>query len=126
MPARQVPVSAAEHPAWTFLTNHAHVLLCVAKDPDTRVRDLALRVGITERAVLRILAELEDEGYVVRSRVGRRSSYAINEDLPLRHSVEAHRTVHDLLQLGKVPRQRAPAAGAIVKKRPTDTARRQT
>jgi DNA-binding IscR family transcriptional regulator len=112
VPARQspiVPVEPVESPAWTFLTNHAHVLLCVAGEPDTRVRDLAVRVGITERAVLRILAELEDEGYVVRTRVGRRSSYAVNEALPLRHTIEAHRSVGDLIQLARAPRTKTAA-----------------
>jgi DNA-binding IscR family transcriptional regulator len=109
VPARPSLPVTPELPAWTFLTNHAHVLLCVAGEPDTRVRDLATRVGITERAVLRILAELEEDGYITRTRIGRRSSYTINEDLPLRHAIEAHRTVHDLIQLGRPPRRRASA-----------------
>jgi DNA-binding MarR family transcriptional regulator len=57
---------------WTFLTNHAHVLVCIAGDPNARVRDIAARVGITERAVARILFDLEDAGYIVRTRDGRR------------------------------------------------------
>ena len=85
---------------WTFLTNHAHVLFCLAEQPDdVRVRDVAQRVGITERAVQRILRELEDDGYIQRSRVGRRSTYAVDVRLPLRHPIEAHRLVDDLLRL---------------------------
>lgn len=91
--------SSAVSPAWTFLTNHAHVLLSVAKDPAARVRDLAAAVGITERAVQRILAELEEAGYLTREREGRRTSYEIDGDLPLRHPVEQHRRVSELLAL---------------------------
>ena len=86
---------------WTFLTNHAHVLLCLSDGPEVRVRDVALRVGITERAVQRILAELEDAGYIQRSREGRRNVYAVRADLPLRHPIEAHRDVESLLALAR-------------------------
>jgi DNA-binding transcriptional ArsR family regulator len=96
---RTPPPSPPAPPAWTFLTNHAHVLLSVAKDPGARVRDLAAAVGITERAVQRILAELEEAGYVTREREGRRSSYEVDRDLPLRHPVEQHRRVGELLAL---------------------------
>lgn len=92
----------SERPAgWTFLTNHAHVLICVAKDPEARVRDVADQVGITERAVQRILGELEADGYLEREREGRRNRYVVQRRLPLRHDLEAHRTVADLLQLGR-------------------------
>jgi hypothetical protein len=85
---------------WTFLTNHAHVLFCLADQPeDARVRDVAVRVGITERAVQRILGELEDAGYIQRSRVGRRNVYVVDDSLPLRHPIEGHRRVSDLLRL---------------------------
>jgi DNA-binding transcriptional ArsR family regulator len=87
-------------PGWTFLTNHAHVLFCLAAEPgDVRVRDVAGRVGITERAVHRILDDLEGAGYITRSRVGRRSVYVVDDKLPLRHPIEAHRRVNDLLAL---------------------------
>jgi predicted transcriptional regulator len=91
--------AAPEPAAWTFLTNHAHVLLCVAGEPDARLRDLANRVGITERAVQRILGELEAAGYVRRERTGRRNRYAVRADLPLRHPVERHNRVAALLDL---------------------------
>lgn len=85
--------------AWTFLTNHAHVLICVARDPAARIRDLAQRVGITERAVQRIISELEDGGYLVREREGRRNVYRIDPDVALRHPIERHRKVGALLSL---------------------------
>jgi hypothetical protein len=84
---------------WTFLSNHTHVLLCLAVDDDVRVRDVAEEVGITERAVQRILAELEEAGTVERQRIGRRNHYTLNLDVPLRHPLEAHHTVGELLAL---------------------------
>ena len=85
---------------WTFLSNHAHVLVCIAADPETRMRDVAARVGITERGVQRIVAELEAGGYLTVTRVGRRNRYEVNTDLPLRHPIESHRTVGHLIDLG--------------------------
>lgn len=84
---------------WTFLTNHAHVLLALAGDPTLRRRDLAERVGITERAVGTILAELEAAGVIAVHREGRRNSYRIRGRVKLRHPIEAHRTVGDLMAL---------------------------
>lgn len=86
-------------PNWTFLTNHAHVLLCLAEAPELRLREVAEHVGITERAVQRIVTDLEEAGIVTRSREGRRNHYAINEAMHLRHPNEAHCTVSDLLAL---------------------------
>ena len=88
---------------WTFLSNHAHVLLCIARDRDARLRDIAAEVGITERAVQRILGELEDAGVVVRERRGRRNHYEIDGEIPLRHPLEAHRSIGDLLDLLRQP-----------------------
>ena len=84
---------------WTFLTNHAHVLLCLARDPMLRRRDLAERVGITERAVGSILAELQAANVIAVKRDGRRNSYRVYGRVRLRHPVEAHRTVGDLVSL---------------------------
>lgn len=81
---------------WTFLTNHAHVLLCLANDPDLRVRDVAKRVGITERAVKHILNELEDQGYLQRQRSGRRNTYRFHLELPLRHPLERDYAVGEM------------------------------
>ncbi len=94
---------------WTFLTNHAHVLICLASDPAARVRDVAELVGITERAVQRILTDLEAEGYLERGREGRRNHYDVRTRRPLRHPLEEHRTAEDLIRLGK---KRAPRQGA--------------
>lgn len=82
---------------WTFLTNHSHVLICLAGDPFMRMRDVATKVGITERAVIRIVNDLQAAGALTREREGRRNRYTIDLDLPLRHPVEAHRTIGDLL-----------------------------
>jgi DNA-binding MarR family transcriptional regulator len=86
---------------WTFLTNHAHVFLCLARDPGVRLRDVAEKVGITERAAQRILADLEAEGYVKSEKVGRRNHYAVNPNLPLRHPLEVDQSVGNLLRLIK-------------------------
>jgi len=88
-----------EGSSWHFLTNHSHVLLCISEDPDITVRELAHRVGITERAVMRIIGELDDGGVLERTREGRRNHYTINADLHLRHPVENHCTVGDLIQM---------------------------
>jgi predicted MarR family transcription regulator len=72
---------------WAFLTNHANVLLCIARDPESRTRDIAEQVGITERAAQRILADLIADGYVTRTKVGRRNNYKINPGGQLRHPV---------------------------------------
>lgn len=85
--------------AWTFLTNHAHVLLCLAADPEARLRDVADQVGITERAVQHILSDLAEAGVVERTREGRRNRYTFHPESPLRHPVEAHRQVGDLMSL---------------------------
>jgi DNA-binding MarR family transcriptional regulator len=83
--------------SWTFLSNHAHVLLCVAADPDRTLHDIAERVGITERGVQLILADLIAEGYLERERVGRRNHYKVHPEGRLRHPLEAHRRVADLV-----------------------------
>lgn len=83
--------------SWTFLTNHSHVLLCLAADGSLRVRDLAEKAGITERAVLKILGELEEGGVIRREREGRCNRYHIDRTARLRHQLEAHRTVGDLI-----------------------------
>lgn len=85
--------------SWTFLTNYAHVLVCLAGDPWLRLRDVAERVGITERAVQRIVSELEAGGILIRHREGRRNRYDIDRSKPLRHPIESHKTVGDLLDL---------------------------
>ncbi len=84
-------------PSWTFLSNHGHVLICIAADNEIRGRDIAERVGITERAAQSIVADLVEAGYVTRDRVGRRNQYEIHRELPLRHPVEDEHSVGELL-----------------------------
>lgn len=96
---------------WTFLTNHGHVLLCLARSPELRLRDVAAEVGVTERAVQRIVADLEEAGYLTRRRTGRQNAYAIDTRLPLRHPVEADHTVEELLALGANRPPRRPRTG---------------
>lgn len=84
---------------WTFLTNHAYVLLAIARNRDVRLREIASQVGITERAVQKIIAELEATGIVTKSRDGRRNHYEVHTGAPLRHPLEAHRTVEALVRM---------------------------
>jgi DNA-binding MarR family transcriptional regulator len=88
-----------ENSSWTFLTNHAQVLLGIAHNPDVRLRDLADHVGITERAAQRILVDLVDAGYVERRRVGRRNHYVINPRVEMRHAAQEGHPVGELLNL---------------------------
>ncbi len=83
--------------AANLLTNHAHALLCLAKEPGVRLREVASCVGVTERAAHRIVCELQEAGYITRHRVGRRNFYEIHVDAPLGHPLEGGRTVGDLL-----------------------------
>jgi DNA-binding MarR family transcriptional regulator len=86
---------------WGFLTNHAHVLLCIADDPQSRARDIAEQVGITERAAQRILADLIADGYADRTKVGRRNHYTINARGHLRHPVLRDLSIGPLLEVLK-------------------------
>lgn len=92
-------MTASDRPGWTLLTNHGHVLLAVAADADARVADIAERVGITGRATLSILADLEEAGYVARTRSGRRTHYTVNLQRPFRHPATASHHVGELLAL---------------------------
>jgi predicted transcriptional regulator len=102
-------MSSPDQPkTWTFLTNHAQVLLCLAERPDIRLRDVAEHVGITERATQRILAELVEAGYVQTVRVGRRNQYAVNREQAMRHTAQIGHEVGVLLTaLGTDPRPSA-------------------
>lgn len=95
--AAEADASTARH--WTFLSNHGHVLVCLAQNPDSRLRDVAQAVGITERAVQKIVSDLEAAGVVLREREGRRNRYRLHLERPLRHPIEAHRTVGALLAM---------------------------
>jgi predicted transcriptional regulator len=102
---------------WTFLTNHARVLICIARTPDARVRDIAGEIGITERSTQMIVSDLEEAGYLTRSRVGRRNVYTINSSRPFRHPAEADHDVQALIELftehddAHLSRSHPPAAG---------------
>lgn len=91
-PAPKVPGSQ-----WTFLTNHSHVLILLARNPSVVLREVALDVGITERAVQRIVADLEASGVIKREKIGRQNQYQIQGNHPLRHPIESHRTIGELL-----------------------------
>jgi DNA-binding Lrp family transcriptional regulator len=107
-------------PRYQFLTNHAEVLLCIAHDPGIRLRDLARTVGLTERSVHRIVAQLVEDGYVVRERIGRRNAYKVGLELPLHHSLSREteeRLIGDLLEVllgedGREPTRRQRKRGA--------------
>jgi MarR family len=86
-------------PGWTFLTNHAQVLVCIAHDPGVRLRDIGERVGITERAAHRIVVELAAAGYITRQRNGRRNQYTINTHLPLPDPIAREQNVGELLEI---------------------------
>ena len=91
--------------SWTFLSNHAHVLVCLGRDPDIRLRDVAEQVGMTERAVFKIVSELEESGVITRIREGRRNHYEIDTTVTLRHPLEQDRTVSSLLKMLLDPAQ---------------------
>jgi DNA-binding MarR family transcriptional regulator len=87
--------------SWTFLSNHSHVIICLARDPEIRMRDVAELVGITERAAIRIVTDLEGAGYIKKERIGRRNRYTIVGDKHLRHPLEAHHSIKGILALAK-------------------------
>jgi DNA-binding MarR family transcriptional regulator len=93
--------STKDQKSWTFVTSHTRVLLCIAGDPEVRMRDVAATVGITERAAQRILADLVEAGYVERTRVGRRNHYKINENMTMRHTSQDGHEIGELLDLLK-------------------------
>lgn len=92
-------MSGHEHPTWSFLTNHAQVLLCIAHDPGIRLREIGATVGITERAAHRIVGDLAGAGYISRERHGRRNRYTIEADLPMPDPLTPGQKVGDLLAI---------------------------
>jgi len=107
---------------WRFVTNHAHVLSCIAADPSVRVRDIARTVGITERTVGQIISQLEQAGYITKTRVGRRNEYVVHTELPLRHPEHRQHSVGELIRFLQSPPPDGAAsrdgAGGARKKRP--------
>ena len=89
--------------SWTFFTNHTHTLLCLYRNPRAVLREVALEVGITERNVQRIVADLEEAGILERAREGRRNFYRIHEDSRLRHALESHVSIGKILHVLDVP-----------------------
>jgi DNA-binding IclR family transcriptional regulator len=85
-------------PRWTFLTNHGHVMVCIAQRPDVRLSEIAALVGIGERAAHRIVQDLVDARYVTRRKVGRRNVYEVDLDRPLRHPLEAHQVLRTIME----------------------------
>ena len=99
-------MTTTDRPRWTFLTNYGHVLLCIARDPDARLRDIAVSVGITERAAQAIVGDLVDDGYLAKSRTGRRNQYEVHSEAPMRHPASAGHSVGELLSaLSRTPSQ---------------------
>ena len=88
---------------WRFVTNHGHVLACIAADSGARLRDIAATVGITERTAAQIVKDLEHAGYLTRTRVGRNNRYEIHDELPLRHPQHRHHTVGELIRFLQAP-----------------------
>ena len=86
-------------PPWTIFSNHAHVLVCIARNPEERVREIARKVGITERAVQRIIGDLEEAGVIARERLGRSNRYTLSLDRPLRHPLEANTTIAAVIRV---------------------------
>lgn len=99
MSSTALPSTTPAVKGWTFLTNHAHVLLAIAREPNVRLRDVAASVGITERAAQAIVADLEAAGYLHRERVGRRNAYIINAAGKFRHPAEADHRIGELIDL---------------------------
>lgn len=89
--------STKEIPEWTFLSNHAHVLICISQQPDIRLSEVADLVGIRERSVHRIVHELSESGYISVSKVGRNNVYEVHLDLPLRHPLEATHSIRAIV-----------------------------
>lgn len=92
-------MSSDDNKPWRFVTSHTQVLLCLASDPEVRLRDVAERVGITERAAQRIVADLVESGYVERTRIGRRNHYTINPAAEMRHEAQSGHEIGALLEL---------------------------
>jgi len=97
---------------WSFLTNHARALLCIAHDPDTRLRDIANLLDVTERTAFGIVADLAEDGYVLKERVGRRTRYQIRAQMPLREAIARERSVGEMLALLVGTRGSKPARKA--------------
>jgi DNA-binding MarR family transcriptional regulator len=95
--------SSNDDHAWRFVTNYAHVLVCIAADPTARLRDIAETVGVTERTAAQLVRDLERAGYLTKTRNGRRNRYDVHDELPLRHPLHRHHTVGELIRFLQAP-----------------------
>jgi hypothetical protein len=104
-------------PDWSFLTNHGRALLCIADDPGVRLRDIAVKLDITERSAYAIVSDLAGAGYVLKERDGRRNKYIVQQHLPLPETTIRERTVGEVLDLliGTRPRRTRTAAAKSAK-----------
>lgn len=93
------PANSSTSIGWTFLTNHAHALILISRNPDSRIREIAAQIGITERAAHRIVSALVDSGYLHKYQVGRENHYEVHKAAPLRHPLESLHTVGELIEL---------------------------
>ncbi|MEM6749146.1 MAG: winged helix-turn-helix domain-containing protein [Planctomycetota bacterium] len=119
MPTERNAIRSPAGAPWTFLTNHSHVLICIGRNPRMRLRDVAERVGITERAVQRIVRELGEAGVLERHREGRNNVYRLNRGAPLRHPLESHHQIGELLDLiNRDAVDAKPGAKPVAKKAP--------
>ncbi|MBX7143696.1 MAG: winged helix-turn-helix domain-containing protein [Oligoflexia bacterium] len=96
---KKLAENSQKKPDWTFLSNHGHVFICLYSEPELPLKEIAIRVGITERAVHKILSDLEHEGYIKRTRIGRKNHYTFELNKQLRHPIEAHTKIKALLDL---------------------------
>jgi hypothetical protein len=96
-------ISGDSDHAWRFVTNYAHVLVCIAADPNARLRDIAERVEVTERRAAQLVRDLEEAGYLTKTRTGRRNRYDVHDELPLRHPQHRHHTVGELIHFLRDP-----------------------
>ena len=103
------PTAGDSYPGWRFVTNHARVLESIARNPTSRLRDVALIVGVTERTAAQIVDDFVRAGYITKTREGRRNRYEIHGELPLRHPQHQHRTVADLLRFLEAPLEGNPS-----------------
>ena len=118
--------SGTQDHSFRFVTNHAHVLQCIAEDPDARLRDIASTVGITERTAAEIVNDLEQASYLTKTRDGRRNRYEVHEELPLRHPQHRHHTVGDLIRFLEAPAPRTtPRRSPTTRNRPAAQPRRR-
>jgi hypothetical protein len=96
-------VSGNDDHVWRFVTNYAHVLVCIAADPSARLRDIAETIGVTERTASQLVRDLERAGYLTKTRTGRRNQYEVHDELPLRHPQHRHHTVGELIRFLQAP-----------------------